>query len=350
MRLLLAILAMTLGAAPSAFAQSYWLHAADLRSDGHSVGQVTRMAVKVDWKSATTASLRYSDDTVDLEAQVDLKAKDTFLSAGVGVRVLLEETGEWTVAMEGQAWAPVLSSKDQRPIVALPFASPVRSGRLPLAAGEAKPPPDSRPWSFRVATTKPEAASACDNLILSAAPDSKVSWRVPTEIEVVLGKIQGRWRLAEAHLEGFSVQGYVPKDFACHPAALGGLGLSGTGAGCGDGMTHGRAVILPAGTELFPTAEASRSFAKLKREVHGLEHLTEPTATSCAGKKCERVPAEPKGAARWIVDLDCQKGPHALLEGWVKTPAETLRDVTPGNRNPGGGFGLCSSAPDGWPR
>ena len=328
--------------------QSYWLHAATLRLEGHSVAQVSRLPVSLTWSGATTAVARYADEAVALEAAIDLRDAETYLSAGVGVPVVLAQTDGWTLSMSTEAWAPVLGFQAGGTLIALPSPLPLRQALLPASTPGARTPPKDQAWSWH---REPNSdAAGCGGLEVAAAPGSPITWRLPPDAAVRLGAAGGQWRAAEVSVGGFSLKCVAPTTAACDADATGMLGLAGVGAGCGDGMARGRAVLLPAGTELFATATSARAFARLKRQTRALEPLFDPAAQRCSSDRCRRIPPEPAGTARWIVDLDCQRGPPVVLTGWVKVPAESLSDAEPPRRNPGGGFGLCSSPPSDWPR
>jgi len=321
-------------------AQTFFLPEATLRVGDVAVGQVEGLrASRLEWPSARRASLRFADGRLELAAAVDLASRDTYVAAGVGLPVELQETGPWHIRMLADSWAPVLEGGARGVRVALPDWLPVRDGWLPAGS----PPTDGEahlPWAVGAAGGDP-----CPDLVVFAAVDGGPSLRVPQWAGVqMLGRGKGL-QPVEVRMDGFSVQGFATSPIKCG-AAPGSIGLSGFGTGCGDGRGWGRVVRLPAGTRLF-SPKVHDPFAVLRQAAPGIELAHEARRRICGpSSDCRLEPPLPKGPAEWIVPFEAGPEPHFVLRAWVDVPAEQLPDDP---SNPGG-FGLCFSPPDHWPR
>jgi hypothetical protein len=342
-------------AAPAA-AQSFYLQGATLSRDGASVGEVGELAVDVvSWPSPTTARLHHADAAVTLEADVDTADADDYLMAGVGRDVALSGTGRWRVRMLAGTWAPVLRGSRTEVRVALPRELPVSWGVFPAGAAPATGEPDGGPWAYDDDAPRDDADAEpvprCPRLRLRpVADDGAEAWAPgPTILDLRQVERRGSWALVRIRHGGFEVDGWAESWMLQCEETLGGLGAGGFGSSCGDGIVMGRAVRLPAGTQLYAAPDAAEPFATLHNESVGLEPGILGYGMGCIGDVCKRSPPEPSGTAQWIVEPAGTDG-RMLLQGYVKTPAEDLIDVDPDERNPGGGFGLCSQTYDDWPR
>jgi hypothetical protein len=355
----------------AASAQSFHLQAATLERDGEAVGEVSRLPVEVvRWLDATTARVRHVDDAVTLEADVDLADPQDFLQAGVGRDVRLRGTGAWKVTMLRGAWAPVLRGSEDEVRVALPPALPVSWGRIIGQVEGAPAAPDRGPWAFVAAAGEAEASTDgdaealgeliqhCPGLTIHAGPRLEdPGWLVPeTTHDIRKVGFRAGWYEVRVRHEGFLLEGFLERSAAGYDGVLGGLGLSGVGTGCGDGIARGRVVRLAPGTQLYATADAEQPFATLHRENTGLEPADRTFARACrrsAGQveQCEQVaiPPLPTGFVRWIVEPEGTDG-GMVLTGFVHVPAEELPDQDPAAPSAGAGFGLCSPGFTDWPR
>lgn len=345
--------AMLWGMASPARAQSLYLHAATLTADAEHVADLVGPVDGV-FRDATHVQVQYTSRDVTLAGEVDLLDPDDFLAAGVGRDVPLEGTGVWSISLRAQTWVPVAGDSPSGVVVALPASMPVRRATIPRGTpGAHGRPSGAEVWDGPGRDTTPAEADPLARYVSLRAtrgPGSPM-WASPPGASVRVVGRAGRDRVVEIAFHGIVVRGFVerrqplfntPHDVGAMNRARR-ISLVGVVE-----PLRGRAVSLAAGTLLYATAGSTTAFGTLRATVLGLEPTSRIPVTSCtAGPPvvCERDPPEPRGPARWVIQL-----PDAQITAWVRTPAEQLPNGVLTREMSFAAMRRQPLGPDHWPR
>ena len=320
-------------------AVSYAVFEATLFSEGEAYGKLHGARVRVtSWRDASHPNIRYADELVSLRAELSLDDPHTYLSAGVGRRTRVDTGGPFSIHMRPGTWAPVLRADGEGIRIGLPPGLPASEATLQSGSGVRNR--DVPTETFEHVGPPAGYEHSCGLVSLHPSPSrSGAPWQVDTSRSVLrVGARRGDFLRVHAYVHGFVVHGWLEGEMPT--CTEHGIHLGTIGTGCGDGYGMGVVVTLPAGTPLYATRDASRPFGRLRRPMLGFEPLEHMPAHGCIDHVCDRVPPEPTGPARWIID-----GEQWTITAWVRTPAEQL--FRPDNAS--SGFGGCSTSPDEWP-
>jgi hypothetical protein len=335
-----AVLSLSLAARP-AIAQSHHAFRATLVPDGEAVGNLADARVEIArWDSPSRPVIRYRDAEIELESPVDLGDRETRIAIGIGERATLAGTGAWSITMEPGTWAPLRGRDGGGTRIALPRGMPVAEAQIARSVRGAQGVPQ-RAFEHREVGEGWTWVCAA-GLVVRATPAADApTLPVPERTHVRWGPTRSGTTAAHLFFDGFVVHAWLA---GAPPRCAGGIGDAGGGSGCGDGITHGIAVVVPAGTPLWASEASAAPFARTRADLVALEMLDTPPAQACVSGACRRSPPEPTGSSRFLFHHD-GPGSSWVLEAWVRIPAETL--VRPPDAR--GDFGSCTAGPWDWP-
>ncbi len=329
-----AALALVLLFASVARAEDLYVVRADVYDDQVAVGSIASMRIAVTGTDGDRIAFSHGDQELALEATLDLADAATQVQVGFAADAPLDVATPFAIhALEG-SYAPLFAIDEAHVELALPADLPVgvASASRPIALPDAAP--RRAPFSTASDTGIGEQLTLCRGDVLRSAARGGARWRLPPSAMVIAnGEPRGRTRPVRVIVEGFAVDGWLAIR-ECHE----GMGIMTTGGsgGCNMSRTVGRRVMLRAGTALYASASGGDPFATILRGAIALEPVRGGLGQQCdASGRCTRYPALPSGIARWIVIVSSDQG-EAMLEGFVRTPAEQLRDADPTRRDAGG--------------
>lgn len=351
-RLLALVVSFSALASNSVSAQTLFAFAAPIAPEGAIIGRLRDAPLTViDWIGPREVRVRYQDAELRLETAIDLvraqRAGETATQIVIGTaRRGRVEAGPWDVTMEAGAWAPLRGFEGDAWRIALPPNLPEDEG-LVRGLRPLRGTPRSA-FDHRVVSLRHFESACADQLEVRANADAgSARWRVPATAAYRITSAPpqqprpSRGQLAPGPLSGSQllrvevrVQGFVVRGFIDAPPAPceGSIGLGGMGTMCGDGVSDGLIVRVPAGTPLYATATSTEPFATLRRPVIARER----------GAREAGAPA-PTGPQQLLFDRTAARGGDWSFVAHVRVPFETLARVT-GPR----GFGHCGSPPSDW--
>ncbi|MBX7193156.1 MAG: hypothetical protein K1X94_13970 [Sandaracinaceae bacterium] len=351
-RLALFVLAAFTVLPARAAAQSVFAFEMPLTPERAIVGQLNDAPLTiVRWLGPSEALVRFQDRELRIEVPLALDRPATpgeprtHVVVGVGRRAPVT-VGPWRVTMEAGAWAPLRGHEGESLRVALPPGLPSADGLVSWPRGRGPSGAPHRAFEHAEPSHRGFELACRGQLELRAATDpSAPRWPVPVGASYRVRGAASPFDV-EVRVEGFVVHGFVDaRPAPCEST----LGLNGFGSGCGDGISHGLVVRVPAGTPLYASDGSSEPFAWTRRAVIAREDLDAPRMQTCTSiangpTTCAPSPPLPTGPQRLLFDREDERGPDWSFLAHVRIPIESL-PVVQGH----GGFGGCHAPPSDWP-